>query len=398
LGKLAALETRPSFPQWPHYAEDEIAAVTAVLHSGKVNYWTGNECRAFEKDYAEHCGSKHAVAVANGTLALELALRAIGIRPGDEVITTARTFIASASSAVACGARPVCADVDRESQNLTAASIERVITPRTRAIVVVHLAGWPADMDPIMDLADSRGLKVIEDCAQANGASYKGRPVGSIGHAGAFSFCQDKIITTGGEGGLLVTNDADIWRYAWEYKDHGKSWTAVHERAHSPGFRWVHESFGTNWRLTEMQGVIGRAQLRKLPDWVAARRRNANHLRDRLNDLPLLRIPLPSADVHHSYYRLYVFVRRELLANGWTRDRILTELMGRGIPCAVGSCSEIYREQAFARSGWAPDQRLGVAEELGETSLAFLVHPTLEEAHMETIAQNVREVVLSATR
>ena len=189
---------RQSFSPWPYFAPDEIAAAVRVLESGNVNYWTGNEGRQFELEFAEFAGCRHAVAVANGTVALELALRTLGIGPGDEVVTSSRTFIASASCAVAVGARPVCADVDRDSGNITADTIRAVLTPATKAMVVVHLAGWPCEMDPILELAHERRLKVIEDCAQAHGATYKGRPAGSLGDIAAFSFCQDKIMTLPG--------------------------------------------------------------------------------------------------------------------------------------------------------------------------------------------------------
>ncbi|MFA0697837.1 DegT/DnrJ/EryC1/StrS family aminotransferase, partial [Vibrio sp. 10N.222.49.C9] len=179
---------------------------------------------------------------------------------GDEVITTPRTFLASASSIVTSGASPVFADEDLNSQNITAQSIEAVLTPNTKAVIVVHLAGMPAEMDDIMALSKKHGFYVIEDCAQAHGAKYKGKSVGTIGHIGAWSFCQDKIMTTGGEGGMVTTNDKALWSKMWSYKDHGKSFDAIYNREHPPGFRWLHESFGTNWRMTEMQAVIGRIQ------------------------------------------------------------------------------------------------------------------------------------------
>lgn len=382
-----------SFAPWPYFEADEIEAVTHVLRSGKVNYWTGDECRKFEKEYAESIGVKHAIALANGTLALELALRALNVGPGDEVVTTSRTFIASASCAVSVGARPITADVDRNSQNMTAETIRAVLTPRTKAIIVVHLAGWPCDMDPILDLAREHGLKVIEDCAQAHGATYKGRPVGSMGDVAAFSFCQDKIITTGGEGGLFATNDEALWKFAWAYKDHGKSYDAVYNRHHDPGFRWLHESFGTNWRMTEMQAAIGRIALRKLPSWVAQRQHNASILRDGLSGVPWLRMPVPDPIVGHSYYKFYAFVRPERLAPGWSRDRIMAEICRVGIPCSVGSCSEIYEEKAFKMYGEGKYPARLVAKELGETSLMFLVHPTLSESSLQFSVDTIKKLL-----
>ncbi|MCS7057712.1 MAG: DegT/DnrJ/EryC1/StrS aminotransferase family protein [Meiothermus sp.] len=395
---VSNLSSAPPFAPWPHFEADEIEAAVRVLRSGKVNYWTGEEGRLFEREFAQYVGTKHAVALHNGTVALELALYAMGIGEGDEVITTPRTFIASASAAVMRGARPVFADVDRNSGLITPESIEKVITPRTKAIVVVHLAGWPADMDGIMALARRYNLWVIEDCAQAHGARYKGRSVGSIGHAGAWSFCQDKILTTGGEGGMLTLNDDALWERAWSFKDHGKSYDAVYRRQHPPGYRWLHEDFGTNWRMLEVQAAIGRVALRKLDAWVEKRRENAHYLSERFRQIPALRVPEVPADLYHAYYKYYVYVRPEMLKPGWNRDRIMLAVSEAGIPCSTGSCSEVYLEKAFTRRGWQPAERLPVAKELGETALMFLVHPTLGLEHMRAVADAVERVMEEATR
>lgn len=383
------------FAPWPSFSEDEIEANVAVLRSGKVNYWTGQEGREFEKEFAAASCCRYAIAVANGTVALELALMALGVGPSDEVITTSRTFIASASCAAMRGAKPVCADVDANSQNLTSDTIRAVMTPRTKAIIAVHLAGWPCDMDPIMALAREYGIHVIEDCAQSLGARYKERPVGSLGDIAAFSFCQDKIMTTAGEGGMVTTNREDLWSRAWSLKDHGKSWDAVYNRQHAPGFRWLHESFGTNWRLTEVQSAIGRVQLTKVPKWVGIRRRFAEMLNARFACIPALRLTLPPDDIYHSYYKYYVFVRPDHLRQGWSRDRIMAAINAEGIPCFSGSCSEIYLEKAF--DGLRPQSPLSVARDLGNTSLMFLVHPTLSAADMEDIVNATEKVFACAT-
>ncbi len=381
---------------WPYFAEDEIAAVSAVLRSGKVNYWTGQEGREFEKEFADHCQVNHAVAVANGTVALELALQALGIGPGDEVVVTPRTFLATASAVIMRGAKPLFADLDPASGNLSAETIEAVLTPATRAVIPVHLAGWPCDMDPILELAGRRGIKVIEDCAQAHGARYKGRPVGSMGDAAAFSFCQDKIMTTGGEGGILVTNSETTWKRAWAFKDHGKSYDTVYRRQHPDGFRWLHESFGTNWRMSEMQSAIGRLQLRKLPQWHEARSRNAGVLQRCFQAIPALRVEHPPEEIQHAWYKYYVYVRPERLKPGWNRDRIMAAINTAGVPCFSGSCSEIYREKAFDETGLRPASRLPVARVLGETALMFLVHPTLAAADLERTCRVVEKVFAQA--
>lgn len=386
------------FSPWPAFTAEEADAVRDVLLSNQVNYWTGTQGRAFEQEFATWAGTKHAIALMNGTVALDVALWALGVGKGDEVIVTSRTFLASASSIVNAGAVPVFADVDADSQNITAASIQAVLTPKTRAILCVHLAGWPCDMDPIMQLAQQHDLFVIEDCAQAHGALYKGQPVGSIGHVGAWSFCQDKIMTTGGEGGMVTTNDTALWKKMWAIKDHGKSWDAVYERDHAPGFRWLHESFGTNWRMTEMQAVIGRIQLQRMPQWQAQRLANAQKIWDTARSLKGLRVPTVPTDIQHAAYKCYVFVEPSQLQPGWDRDRIMDAIVERGVPCYSGSCSEVYLEKAFDNTGFRPAERLPVAQELGETSLMFLVHPTLTDAEMQKTTDVLTEVMQLATQ
>ena len=386
------------FSPWPSFTEEEANAVRDVILSNKVNYWTGQETRSFEKEFAAWSGTEYAVALANGTVALDVAFKALKIGAGDEVIVTSRTFLASVSSIVNAGAVPVFADVDLDSQNITAQTIKAVMTPRTKALICVHLAGWPCDMDPIMALANEHGLKVIEDCAQAHGTHYKGRPVGSIGHVGAWSFCQDKIMTTGGEGGMVTTNDRQLWADMWAYKDHGKSWEAVYEREHAPGFRWVHESFGTNWRMLEAQAVIGRIQLRRMQEWQAARIKNATCIWETAQKLPALRVPVLSSEDVHAAYKAYVFIRPERLKADWSRDRILTEIAAQGVPAFSGSCSEVYLEKAFDNTGWRPSQRLANAKALGETSMMFLVHPTLTEHEIELTCKVLSDVVQQATQ
>ena len=386
------------FSPWPSFTQEEADAVSRVLLSNKVNYWTGNECREFEKEFAAWAGCEYAIALGNGTLALDVALKALGVGEGDEVITTPRTFLASASSIVTSGAAPVFADVDLNSQAITAESIQVVLTPKTKAVIVVHLAGMPAEMDAIMALSQQHGFYVIEDCAQAHGAKYKGRSVGTIGHIGAWSFCQDKIMTTGGEGGMVTTNDKTLWSTMWSYKDHGKSFDAIYNREHPPGFRWLHESFGTNWRMTELQAVIGRIQLARMPAWTAQRQANAAQIDEAVADLSVVRrVEVPEYS-EHAEYKHYLFVEPENLAEGWTRDRIVETIVERGVPAYQGSCSEVYLEKAFDNTPWRPKQRLSNAVALGETSLMFLVHPTLKAEEVSKTAQVIREVLLEAQR
>ena len=381
-----------NFSPWPSFSENEADAVKNVLLSNKVNYWTGTEGRQFEIEFASWVECEKAIAIANGTLALDLALKALNIGSGDEVITTPRTSIASASSIVTAGAAPVFADVDLNSQNITAETIKAVITLRTKAIIVVHLAGMPADMDPIMELANELNLFVIEDCAQAHGAKYKGRSVGGIGHIGAWSFCQDKIMTTGGEGGMVTTNDLNLWSKMWSYKDHGKSFEAVYEREHPPGFRWFHESFGTNWRMTELQAAIGRIQLTKMAEWRELRCSNGRLIDQTCSKYSLARLVEVDEALEHAEYKHYIFVKPDKLAQGWSRDRIVEEIINKGGPCYQGSCSEVYLEKAFDGTGYRPQKRLPNAKALGENSLMFLVHPTLTNQEIQLTCSAIDSV------
>ena len=392
----APVRTNP-LPAWPQFGEDEIEAATAVLRSGRVNYWTGKECQSFEREFASHIGVDHAIALANGTVALELALAALGIGAGDEVVVPARTYFATASCAVVRGATPVIADVDADSQVVTAATIASVLTSRTRAIIVVHLAGWPCDMVPIMTLARQQGLYVIEDCAQSHGAALLGRMAGSFGHFGAFSFCQDKIMTTGGEGGMLVTDDKDLWERAWSYKDHGKNRPATETEGAVGAFKWLHHQFGTNWRMTEFQAAIGRIQLGRLPGWSSARRQHATRLATGLAAIRGLRIPFPPPEVEHAFYKFYAFLRPECLRAGWDQQRVIEAIHAEGIPCGVGSCSEIYREKAFLDAGLGPKAPLPVAHSLGQTSLMFMVHPTLTGQDIDDTCEAIRKVMAAAS-
>lgn len=384
-----------SLAPWPSYTQEEADAISKVLLSNKVNYWTGTECREFEKEFASWCGTKYAVAVANGTLALDLALKALNVGDGDEVIVTPRTFLASVSCIVTAGATPVFADVDLNTQAISAETIAPVISAKTKAIIVVHLGGMPADMDPIMELARAHNIFVIEDCAQAHGATYKGKSVGSIGHIGAWSFCQDKIMTTGGEGGMVTTNSKDLWSSMWSYKDHGKSWEAVYEREHPPGFRWLHESFGTNWRMTEIQAVIGRIQLTRMADWTKKRNHNASVIEKVLSNFEFFRLQKVPDYVTHAQYKYYAFVIPERIPSNMSRDDLIEKFNHAGIPCYQGSCSEVYKEKAFENFNFSPKSRLNNAIELGETSVMFLVHPTISEEELHSIHVKLNEALLN---
>jgi dTDP-4-amino-4,6-dideoxygalactose transaminase len=376
-------------PSWPSFTEQEAQAVSDVLLSNKVNYWTGSQGKSFEKEFAAWAKTEYAIAVANGTLALELALRALGITAGDEVVVTSRTFIASASAIVNVGAKPVFADVELTSQNISAESIHAVLSNKTKAIICVHLAGWPCDMDAINLLAQQHKLFVIEDCAQAHGALYRGKPVGGLGDVAAWSFCQDKIMTTGGEGGMVTTNNKVLWDKMWSYKDHGKSYDTVFNKQHPPGFRWLHESIGSNWRMTEMQAAIGRIQLTRMTEWQQQRQANAQQLASCLAQFPFITVPQVPEHIQHAFYKFYAFVDKG--QNSISRDQIIESLNAAGVPCMQGSCGEVYLEKAFDGLDVRPEQPLTNAKHLSDSAIMFMVHPTITTQDMQHVCQLVQD-------
>ncbi|RMD85134.1 MAG: DegT/DnrJ/EryC1/StrS aminotransferase family protein [Candidatus Dadabacteria bacterium] len=385
------------FPPWPSFPSEWSRHLREILESGKVNYHTGKEGKAFEEEFAAYCGRRYGISLMNGTVALELALKAYGIGAGDEVIVTPRSFIASASCIVSAGATPIFADIDPVSQNITPETIKERLTERTKAIVAVHHAGWPCEMDPIMDVAEKRGLIVIEDCAQAHGASYNTHKAGALGHIAAFSFCQDKIFTTGGEGGMVLTDDHSTMKKIWALRDHGKDLEIMKNLPSSPAFKWVHTSFGSNYRMTEFQSALGRLGLKEMDKWVEMRRYNAAMLSKCLSQFPSIRITDPPKHIYHSYYKYYCFIRPDNLREGWSRDKIMEAISAEGIPCFSGSCPEIYREKAFEAIK-TPPERLPVAKELGETSLMFLVHPTIGAKDMDDMQRAIEKVLSIATK
>jgi len=389
-GAPESLELRPD-ERWPFYDEDEIAAVGAVLRSGAVNQWTGPDVLAFEEACSGRFGGGRAIALANGSVALELALRAFGIGPGDEVIVSPRSFVASASCVRLVGATPVFADVDTDSGNITAATIAPLLSERTRAVIPVHLAGWPADIPAIMEIVRGRDIKVIEDCAQAHGAEIAGESVGSFGDAAAFSFCQDKIISTAGEGGLLTIKPEAAWAWAWAFKDHGKDFA----KSTAPGdlgtFRWVHDNIGTNWRLPGPQAAVGLIQLRKLDQWRSTRTRNAEIWAKSLREVDGLRVPLPpSKSLRHAFYKLYFYIERGTDEEAAAlRREIHKRCAATGLRVFSGSCSEIYLEQAFSD---LPLPQCPTARSLGARSLMVEVHPTLRPELLERRAARLAEL------
>ena len=374
---------------WPFYDDEQLSNVTKILKSGKVNYWTGNQGRFFEKEFSKKFDAKYSLAMANGSLALSCAYLALDLKKGDEIITTPRTFIATSSSAVLLGLKPVFVDVDINSGVITSKNIEQAITKKTKAIVVVHLAGWPAEMIKICKLARNYGLFIIEDCSQAHGAKINDKSVGTFGDIATWSFCQDKIITTGGEGGMLSTNNFKFFNKVWSFRDHGKKHEKVDSKLNNYSFRWIHDNFGSNFRLTEIQSSIGRVQLSRLDDWIYLRNRNAKILISYLSELNQIRIPIPPENIVHAYYKFYCYVNKNYFLSDWDRERILKELNSNGLPAYSGSCSEIYLEKCFKDIGLNPKNSLNNASILGKTSFMFLVHPTITSDQMHFYARGI---------
>ena len=377
-------------PPWPQFSPEEVAAATEVLQSGKTNYWGGEHGRAFEAEFADYIGVQKAIALANGSIALELALRALGIDAGTEVIVSPRSFMASAACVVNVGAKPVFADVDIHTQNISAASVSAVLSPASKAIICVHLGGYPCHMEELQRLAQQHNLYLIEDCAQAHGAAINGRKVGSFGHLAAWSFCQDKIISCAGEGGMITTNDAELARRVWQLKDHGKDPDLVHQPHQGYGFRWLHQDFGSNARLTEVQAAIGRIQLSRLPTTIQLRTRNAELLSATCARHPAVRQVQLAPGAQPAWYRFYGFVDPSAWRPGHDRVSLLQAINAAGYPAFEGSCPEIYREQAFAAYG---QPRLPGAASLGEQSLAFLAHANISLAQMQAYCRVVDQAL-----
>lgn len=386
-----------NFPKWPYYSKDQIELASRVLETGNVNYWTGNQTALFEDEFSKYFGINYSIATSNGTSALTLAYMALDLKKGDEVITTPRTFIATTSAFVLLGAKPVFADIDLDSGAITAETIEPLINDKTKAISVVHVGGWPAEIEKILKISKKYNIPLIEDCSQAHGAKINNCYVGTFGDIATWSFCQDKIISTGGEGGMVTTNRKDLWAKMWSLKDHGKNFSKTKQKAKNNSSRFVHDNLGTNFRLTEFQSAIGRKQLEKLEDWINIRSRNASILKKRLNEYQLLRIPFPSSNFKSAWYKFYCFIRPNFLKQGWNRDRIIREINNIGYPAFQGSCSEIYLEECFSNLTSLRENRLPNAKNLGETSLMFLLHPTINVADMLEYSEAISKVIKNAT-
>ncbi len=327
---------REPFHRWPVWGEEERRAVLDVLESGQ---WGGVEQRLvprLEEQFAAFQQCEHAVSVTNGTAALEVAIRALGIGFGDEVILPPFTFIASATAIVLNNAIPVFADIDPDTFCLDAAKAEAAVTPRTKAIMAVHIAGMPCDMDAIRQVADRHGLALIEDCAQAHGAEWAGQRVGSIGDVGAFSFQSSKNLTAG-EGGMIVTNDRELFEKCW----------SIHNVGRVPGGRWYeHRNIGSNYRMTEWQAAILLAQLERVPAQMRRREENAAYLAEKLEQVPGVTCQKrPKAVTSHAWH-LFIFKVDPAAFGDVPKQRLVEALGAEGIPVS-GGYAPLYREKLF---------------------------------------------------
>lgn len=375
---------------WPIFDKKMLEGVNKVLSSGKVNQWTSPEVKNFENKFSKMIGCNYSVAVFNGTVALELCLKTLNLKKGDEVIVTPRTYIASASCCVWNGITPVFVDVDINSQNITLKNIKEAVTEKTKAVILVHLAGWPCELDKICDYCKNNNIYVIEDCAQAHGAKYQNKSVGTWGDINAWSFCQDKIMTTGGEGGIVTTNNETLYKKAWSLKDHGKDYDTVFNMKHKPGFRWLHKNIGTNWRMMPIQAIIGNYALDKLDLWVSHRRKIAKIYNDNLKDIPGIRLTIPSENIYHSYYKYYFFINKSKFKI--SRDEIILLINNEGVFCQVGSCSEVYNEQCLLN--YSPKNNLHITKELFNTAILLKCDPCITEKYAIESILKIKTILL----
>jgi dTDP-4-amino-4,6-dideoxygalactose transaminase len=386
------------------YSKSQIQSVTSILKKNKTNYWTGDHGRLFVREFSKYHSVKYSVCVSNGSVALEIALRALALKAGSSVLVTPRSFVISASCVLNMGLKPIFADVDLNG-NVNIEGIKKAYKPGVKAIIVVHLNGLSCDLDPIVKFAKEKKLYLIEDCSQAHGAIYKGKKVGTFGDIAIWSFCQDKIISTGGEGGMISTNSKKLWLTCWSIKDHGKNYNSVFYKKHKTGFRWLHDNLGSNYRMTEMQAAIGRIQLKSLDNQLKIRNAIANiylsELKDYYQKYHLLQKPdfkcqtcpfkqneKKCKKCLHAFYRLNLFINK----NKIKQIKLIEQFNKNKINCSVGSCPEIYREKIFKKLKFYPKKRLSNAKLLGETSLMFPIDPARSMAKVKTEINSIKKI------
>lgn len=379
------------YPKWPTYSSSEIKKVKEILNSGKVNYWTGDNCNNFENKFAKHFNKKFGISVATGSIALDLAIKSLNLKKNDQVLVTPRSYIASASCVISQNLMPIFVDIDLNSQNILYEDLKKKITRNTKAIILVHLAGYPCDMDKIVKICKKYKIKIIEDCSQAHGAKYNSKFVGSFGDIAIWSFCNDKIMSTGGEGGMLLTNNYQYYKKIFALKDCGKNIDKIKKNTFKPKFQWIHDSIGNNFRMTEMQAAIGIIQLRNLNKWVKKRNSFSLKINKVLSKFSYIRTTKIPSNIFHSFYRCYFFLNKKIIKNKFTREALIKTLKKYNIDCNVGSCPEIYLEGAFKKIKNV--KRLKNAKILGETSVALFVNHNFNKIHETKYLNNLNKVL-----
>ena len=368
--------------KWPNYDSKIINKIINILKSGRTNYLIGKEGSKFEKNFSKFYNIKYTNVVANASLGLELSLLSLNLKKGDEVIVTPRSYHSSVSSIIRAGLTPIFADIDRYSMNICPKSIEKNISKKTKAIICVHLYGMPCDMKKINKLCTKFKLKVIEDCSQAHGTKISKKYVGSFGDISVFSFCQDKIISTGGEGGMIATNNKKLHNKIWSLKEIGKNKTKYHKVDNSSNnFPYLHDSIGTNARITEIQSCIGNYQLNKLKNYIRRRNLNAMIYYEKLKKCKYLIIPKFSSNITHSYYRYTVIINDKLIK----RSLLMKNLKMEGVECNVGGCPTIYDEKYFKKNFRINKNNFPNTEYLKDKTISFIVDQTVDKKEIRKV-------------
>lgn len=380
---------------WPIVSKQEKILINRVLNSNKLNYWTGHNCKLFEKEYSNFFNKKYGISVCNASVGLDISLKALNLQKDSEVIVSPRSYVSSASCVINNNLKPVFADIDINSQNMCPKSIKQLINKKTKVIILVHLAGYPCEMNEITSIAKKNNIFLIEDCSQSHGSSYYGRYTGSFGDIAVWSFCNDKIINTLGEGGMICVNDDKIYKKIWSLKDCGKNFNKIiNKPSNTYNFRWIHDFNGTNLRMTELQAAIGRHQLKKLTGFVKLRKRNANTIYDALKKSNLAIIPKIPDYISHSFYRCYILLNFKKIKKNWSKEKIIKHLNLEGVECNSGSCPEIYKEKVFKNLGYKFDKKN--AKSINQSAISFLVHPTISFKSIKMKAKIIKKIFLEA--
>ena len=380
---------------WPRHSTKEIQLVNKIIKSGRVNQWTGEYVNKFEKKFCKYFNLNYSLAVANGTVGLEAAINSFNLNKGSEIVVTPRSFIASASSVLKMGFKPVFSDVDLNSQNIELDNIKKVITKKTKAIICVHLAGYPTDMKPIMEYARKKNIYIIEDCSQAHGAKINNKYVGTFADISVWSFCQDKIISTLGEGGMIATNNSKLYKRLLSYRDHGKNFNQLSKIRNLNQFNYINDFIGTNIRMTEIQAAVGYLQLNNLAKWVNARNNIIKQIEKKLFNIKkgIVLIEYPK-NIKHAFYRYYFFIKNNQFKNGWNYLKLINALRKKDKSFFIGGCPEIYNEKIFSK--YRPSKKLTNTFLLSKTSICIRIDHNITKKRIDYLSQSIEDVFINA--